>query len=161
MPGKDHIRFIADVMVGRLAKYLRMAGYDVVYMNDADDSQILDIARGEDRIVLTRDTLMLQRREFNKGTLKSVYIKDDNLEKQLIQIKSEMGIELRPDLIICLVCNGSLEEADKADIEGDVPPYVYRTQDNFKFCKNCGKYYWRGTHYDYIKKYFDGLEKIS
>lgn len=161
MSGKDHIKFIADVMVGRLARYLRMAGYDVAYMNDADDPQILDIARNENRIVLTRDTLMLQRREFNNGTLGSVYIKDDSLEKQLIQVKSAINIELRPDLIICLVCNGRLEEAEKADIEGDVPPYVYKTQDKFKYCKNCGKYYWRGTHYDYMKKYFDKLNRAS
>ena len=158
MSRNNQIRFIADVMVGRLARYLRMAGYDVVYMNDADDKLIMEIALKEDRVVLTRDTMMLERKEFKKGILQSVFITDDSLAQQLLQVKSTMDLSLEPDLVICLVCNNQLEEVDNEDIVDDVPLYVYKTQDNFKYCRSCGKYYWRGTHYDYISKYFDDLE---
>jgi uncharacterized protein with PIN domain len=95
MSKKDQTRFIADVMVGRLARYLRMAGYDVVYMNDADDGLIIKIAVKEDRIVLTRDTMMLERKEFKNGTLRSVFITDDSLAEQLLQVKTVLtGTEM-------------------------------------------------------------------
>ena len=99
------MKFIADVMVGRLAKYLRMAGNDVIYINDIDDDQLLKIAAAENRVVITRDTLMLERREFKNGLLKSIFIKDDKLVNQLKQVKSELKISLKPNLTRCLVCN--------------------------------------------------------
>ena len=64
------MKFIADIMVGKLARYMRMAGYDVMYINTASDDQIIKIARETDRIILTRDSLMLTRREFKKGIIK-------------------------------------------------------------------------------------------
>ena len=72
------MKFIADIMVGKLARYLRMAGHDVAYFNDASDDLILETAMKEGRIVLTRDTLMLERRQFRSGALKSVFISDDD-----------------------------------------------------------------------------------
>jgi len=159
MSEKNQMRFIADVMVGRLAKYLRMAGYDVVYINDADDDSILQIAKNEDRIVLTRDTAMLKRREFKNGILRSVFISDDVLMAQLIQMKYELDLILKPDLIVCLICNNPLKKVEKKDIKNKVPPYVYKTQSKFKHCSSCGRYYWQGTHYDYIKNYFSRLNR--
>lgn len=151
------MRFIADIMVGKLARYLRMAGYDVAYFNDASDDLILKTAMEEDRIVLTRDTLMLERKQFRSGALKSVFISDDDIEKQLIQISSELNISLGPDLTRCLICNDLLVEVLKKDVRNKVPPYVYSTQDEFMYCKGCGKYYWRGTHYDYMDDFFKRL----
>ena len=160
MSEKREFKFIADVMVGKLARYLRMAGYDVVYINDADDELILEIARSEKRIVLTRDTMMLERRDFKNGILRSVFISHDSLGEQLQQVKSEMGIELSPDLVVCLVCNSPLCDVKKEYVSGKVPPYVFKTQDKFKYCKNCGRYYWRGTHYEYMQRYFNRLNRI-
>jgi uncharacterized protein with PIN domain len=151
------MKFIADIMVGKLARYLRMAGYDVAYFNDASDDFILKTAIKEDRIVLTRDTLMLERRQFRSGTLKSVFISDDDIKKQLLQIRSELNISLGPDLIRCLICNDLLVKVLKKDVRNKVPPYVYGTQDDFMYCRECGKYYWRGTHYDYMDDFFKGL----
>ncbi|MBA7543032.1 hypothetical protein ES705_35358 [subsurface metagenome] len=144
-------------MVGKLARYLRMAGYDVAYFNDAPDDMILKIAREEDRIVLTRDTLMLKRRDFKNGALRAVFIKDDKLKEQLMQVRSELKIKLEPDLSRCLVCNDLLTKAEKKSIADKVPPYVYRTQENYMYCSKCDRYYWRGTHYSHIKNFFDKL----
>ncbi|MBE3088700.1 MAG: Mut7-C RNAse domain-containing protein [Actinobacteria bacterium] len=148
------MKFIADIMVGKLARYMRMAGYDVMYINNASDDQIIKIARETDRIILTRDSLMLARREFKKGIIKYLYIKEDKLENQLDQIKSELKISLKPNLIRCIECNEKLIKVKKEDIKNKVPPYVYKTQQNFLYCKNCDKYYWRGTHYQNIKNTF-------
>ena len=141
-------------MVGRLAKYLRMAGYDVLYTNTASDNQIIKKARETDRIVLTRDSLMLARREFKKGTVKYLFIKDDKLKNQLNQIKSDLKVLLKPNLVRCIECNRKLIKVKKEDVKNKVPPYVYKTQQNFLYCKKCDKYYWRGTHYDNIRNTF-------
>lgn len=141
-------------MVGKLARYMRMAGYDVMYINTASDDQIIKIARETDRIILTRDSLMLARREFKKGIIKYLYIKEDKLENQLDQIKSELKVSLKPNLVRCIECNEKLIKVKKEDVKNKIPPYVYKTQKNFLYCKNCDKYYWRGTHYQNIKNTF-------
>lgn len=141
-------------MVGKLARYMRMAGYDVMYINTASDDQIIKIARETDRIILTRDSLMLARREFKKGIIKYLYIKEDKLENQLDQIKLDLKVSLKPNLVRCIECNEKLIKVKKEDVKNKIPPYVYKTQKNFLYCKNCDKYYWRGTHYQNIKNTF-------
>jgi len=151
------MKFIADIMVGKLAKYLRMSGNDVVYINDINDDDILKIARSENRTILTRDTLMLKRKECRTNQIKSILINDDKLINQLKQIKRELQINLKPNLIRCVDCNTILKNVKKEDIEGKVPPYVYKTQKYFLYCSKCDKYYWRGTHYTNINNAFKKL----
>jgi len=151
------MKFIADIMVGKLAKYLRMAGFDVIYINNASDDEIIKIAKKTGRMVLTRDSLMLTRREFKKGIIKCLYIKDEKLKNQLEQITSDLNFSLKPNLVRCIECNQKLIRVKKEDIKDKVPPYVYKTQQNFLYCKNCNKYYWRGTHYQNIKNTFHNI----
>ncbi|MEA2015771.1 MAG: Mut7-C RNAse domain-containing protein [Actinomycetota bacterium] len=148
------MKFIADIMVGKLARYLRIAGYDVLYKNTASDDHIVKAAEKTGRVVLTRDTLMLARRGFKNGNIKYLCIENDNLKNQLKQVKKELKIPLEPNLIRCIECNHKLLKVKKEDVRGKVPPYVFKTQKNFMYCKNCDKYYWRGTHYQNIKKIF-------
>jgi hypothetical protein len=155
------MKFIADIMVGKLAKYLRMAGYDVIYINDANDDEIIKIARKTNRIVLTRDSLMLERKEFKNGNIKCLHIEDVKLKNQLEQVKSEFGLSLKPNFVRCIECNKKLVNVKKEDIKNKVPPYVYKTQENFLYCKNCDKYYWRGTHYNNIKNTFLNIKDQS
>ncbi len=153
------MKFIADIMVGKLAKYLRMAGCDVLYINDISDDEIIKIARETGRTVLTRDSLMLTRKEFKNGVIKYLLIKDEKLKNQLEQVKTDLNLSLRPNLIRCIECNRKLIKVEKKKIKNKVPPYVYKTQQNFLYCKNCDKYYWRGTHYRNIKNTFLDIEK--
>ena len=148
------MKFIADIMVGKLARYLRMAGNDVLYINNISDDEILKIAKSEGRIVLTRDSLMLLRKPFKDNSIKSVFIKDDRVIKQLKQIKNDLGIPLKPNLLRCLECNTELLKAQKENLKEKVPPYVYKTQKDFLHCPQCDKYYWRGTHFDNINNTF-------
>lgn len=148
------MRFIADIMLGKLARYLRMAGNDVLYSNNISDDEILSIAKDQNRIILTRDNLMLQRRECKNGIISSMLIKDDGLLEQLRQVKDDLNINLEPLLIRCLKCNSLLEKARKPELKGKVPPYVFKTQESFLYCAGCGKYYWRGTHYENICRTF-------
>ncbi len=151
------MKFIADVMVGKLAKYLRMAGYDVAYVNDMKDDKIIEIARNEDRTILTRDRLMLERRDIRNHIIKSVFIEDDSLSVQLNQLKNELHIDLRPSLTRCIDCNTCLKEIKKENVKKQIPDYVYSTQNYFLLCTSCKKLYWRGTHYRNINKFFNKL----
>lgn len=153
------MKFVADIMVGKLAKYLRMAGYDVKYINNVTDEELTRIAKNEKRILLTRDSLLLMKKEFKNEHIKAILIKGDNLIEQLEQVKSELGIRLKPNLIRCLKCNQILTSVDKKEVKDKVPPYVYATQQNFLYCKNCSQYYWRGTHYDNIKDIFQKIRE--
>lgn len=152
------MRFIADIMVGKLAKYLRMAGYDVLYNNTATDDEIIKKALKTGRTVLTRDALMLTRKEFVKGVIKYLHVKDVSLKKQLAQVQSEFNFSLKPNLVRCVECNSKLVKVKKEDVKNKVPPYVYKTQQNFMYCKKCDKHYWRGTHYNNIKNTFLDIE---
>ncbi len=136
-------RFVADCMVGRLAKWLRAFGYDVTYHPFAEDAQLTAWAREKDAILLTRDTMLARR----KG-LRIIFVKDDRLEDQLRQVAEETPLDLsqaRP-LTRCLVCNHLLEPAPRETVRARVPPYVYATQDHFMRCPSCRRIYWRGTH---------------
>lgn len=155
------MKFIADIMVGKLARYLRMTGKDVLYENNFSDEEILSIAKNENRIILTRDTLMLERKECKKNIIKSLLIKDDQIVKQLQQLKEDLNINLQPNMIRCLECNEELTEVDKYTIKEKVPPYVYKTHDYFLFCPKCRRYYWRGTHYENINNLFKKINNLN
>lgn len=155
------MKFIADIMLGKLARYLRMAGNDVMYINNIKDDQILEIAKKEERIILTRDRLMLQRKECKNKTIRSLLIKDDKLIAQLQQVRQEFLLDLIPGMIRCVECNSLLEEAVKENIKNMIPPYVFMTQDYFLFCTKCRKYFWRGTHYNNINKIFQSINSLE
>lgn len=151
------MKFIADVMVGRLARYLRLAGFDVLYDNTFTDQQIVDIARDQSRIVLSRDSLMFERREFVNKRIDYVFIQDDSLSKQLRQVRDTLDIEIVPMFSRCVECNHKLVSVDKPKVKGEVPPYVFKTQHSFMFCPACNRYYWKGTHYSNIIKNMDKM----
>jgi len=146
------MKFIADIMVGKLARYLRMAGFDVLYDNQYDDDEILEIAKDQNRIVISRDSLMFKRREFRTKKLGYVFIEYDGLGDQLRQVRDEMGIDISPRFSRCIECNRLLEPVDKEKVKEKVPPYVYKTQQSFMHCPDCDRYYWCGTHYENMIK---------
>lgn len=144
---RSHPRFIADVMLGRLAKWLRIVGCDVVYDNSISDDHLINRALREDRIILTRDSRMVQRRKAKKHIL----IESDFLIEQLKQVFRQANIHLRARLFTrCLSCNRRLKTISKENIKDRVPPYVYKTQEKFSVCPTCDKVYWAGTHKDKI-----------
>lgn len=144
------MRFIADVMVGKLARYLRMAGYDVLYDNSYTDEEILKIAAEENRIVLSRDSLMFERKEFSSSRISYLFIEDIGLAEQLRQVRDVLKIQIRPRFSRCVECNTKLVPVEKKDVKGKVPPYVFKTHKDFMFCPGCKKHYWKGTHYENI-----------
>ena len=136
-------RFIADTMLGKLALWMRIMGFDVEYHNDIEDEALIERALVEDRLLLTRDTLLVRRRRL-RGRV--VFIESDHLEDQLLQVVSLFGYPEGGFLKRCLRCNTLLEDIDREAVKGKVPPYVYTTQKRFSRCPSCGRIYWAGTH---------------
>jgi len=138
------IRLIADSMLGRLAKALRMLGFDVAYDPFAEDRELIRQAREDGRVMLTRDTGLMRRRDLPRH----VFVESDHVREQLAQVARELGLKLdqRAAFTRCIVCNEPLDEVAKELVREQVPPYVYRTQERFARCPGCGRIYWRGTH---------------
>jgi hypothetical protein len=134
------MRFVCDVMLGKLAKYLRILGFDAVY---AASPSVLDhyLAHDGDRILLTR-------RKGPSGFAKTVRINSERTREQLREIKAlvKPAITARAVFGRCLECNVALIEADKTDVEPLVPEFVYHHYTRFKICPSCNRVYWEGSH---------------
>lgn len=155
----EKLKFIADMMLGRLARYLRIFGFDVLYFHNISDEDLINKSKEEARIVLTRDSRMIDRKVFKYGKIKFLFINDDDVLKQLEQIKNEISLKLSINLIRCIECNQILKKVDKEKIKGKVPAFIYKSTDDFAYCSNCDKYYWKGTHLELMNKRFSHLLK--
>ena len=140
-PGSPTPKLLADCMLGRLAKWLRLLGYDTAYENAASDPELARRARAEERVLLTRDRELAARRG-----LRTLFIQSEVLEEQVREAQDALGPPPHPALSRCSVCNVVLEAASPAEIADRVPPYVLRTQTEFHHCPGCGRVYWPGTH---------------
>ncbi len=146
-------KFIVDTNVGKLVKWLRMLGYDTLFFNGSDDSNMIATALAEGRVILTRDTQIMKRRVVASGRLKVVFIQDDDPELQIQQVINTLDLDcqFRP-FAICLECNQPLLERTKQQVKDLVPPYVFQTQSQYMECPNCHRIYWRGTHWEAMTK---------
>jgi uncharacterized protein with PIN domain len=137
------MRFIADVMLGRLAKRMRLLGFDVLYDRTLDDNEIIRLSLEQNRIILTRDTELARR----PLAANLVFIRHDTVKEQLRQVIDIYMIESVPGpLTRCSVCNELLLPTTKQDIKDIVPEYVYGNYGVFLRCVSCGRVYWEGTH---------------
>lgn len=143
-------RFIADVMLGSLSRWLRLFGFDTLYRNDYTDKELIKLSLQEDRILLTRDNALARSKLLKKVLL----IQSEEIREQIIEVLSKIEISL--DLLSlkprCPVCNGETESIKKEEIKGEIPDYVLFSSQEFIICKSCGKIYWHGTHKEKIDK---------
>lgn len=135
------LRLLADCMLGRLAKWLRLLGYDTAYENDATDHELARRSRAEGRVLLTRDRELANRRG-----LRTLLIQSQALEEQVQEVEEAFGLPPDPALSRCSVCNVVVEQVSPAEVADRVPPYVLETQSEFRLCPGCGRVYWPGSH---------------
>ncbi len=156
-PGGD-LLFIVDHNVGKLAGWLRMLGYDSVFFNGPDDTEMVEQATAEGRIILTRDTGIIKRRVVAKGQLKAILLESEEPEEQMKQLASAFDLKnrIRP-FSRCLECNQPLVSRTPGEVADRVPPYVYRTQTQYMECPACRRVYWRGTHWKAMMKKIEKL----
>jgi len=149
----SNLKFIVDNNVGKLAKWLRIMGYDTLFFNGSDDSGMIAIALAEDRVILTRDTQIIKRRVVTRGQLKAILIQSDEPERQMRQVIDSLNLDWQfKSFTICLECNQPLVERSKQQVKDLVPPYVFKTQSQYMECPACHRIYWRGTHWQAMTK---------
>jgi len=136
------VRLLADAMLGKLAKWLRLLGYDTSYDPAWDDATIVRQARAEGRVILTRDRQLSERRG-----VQAVFLASDQLRQQMSQIMQALHLPPVQAGSRCSVCNSELEPLHKSEARGRVPLYVWKTQDVFHRCPTCDRIYWRGGHW--------------
>lgn len=134
-------------MLGTLAKWLRILGYDAAYDPALDDYQLRRLARAEDRVLLTRDEALARQRG-----VRTLLIESQVLEEQLRQVQSELDFEAAPSFSRCPVCNEVLAPLSREAARARVPAYVARAHDRFRLCPGCGRVYWRGSHWQQMEE---------
>jgi uncharacterized protein len=153
------IKFIVDNNVGKLAKWLRIMGYDALLFAGENDGGMVKVALAQNRVILTKDTQIMRRRLVTSGRIKAILIKDDDVESQLRQVVEALALDYHyKPFSICLECNQSLTEKGKDAVCESVPPYVFKTQRLYMECPSCHRLYWRGTHWQAMSR---ELEKLA
>jgi uncharacterized protein with PIN domain len=143
-------RFICDVHLGRLARRLRLLGFDVTYRNDFDDPEIVDISLDERRVILTCDRGILKIRRVTHG----YYVRSREVDEQVIEVlhRLDLSSQIAP-FTRCTGCGGLIREVEKAAVLGQIPPNVAEQYQDYFRCEGCGKVYWKGSHFDRLQAY--------
>jgi len=149
------MKFIADRMLGKLAKGLRMLGYDTVYYRGEGAYPLIKLAREEDRVILTRNSKLLPKRPEDRINR----IMEDKLPLQLKELTQKKVILLNKKTLFsrCLLCNILLNEIPREEAEGKVPDFIFYQQKKFFRCPQCLKIYWQGSHQENMKRKIDEL----
>ncbi len=144
------MKFLTDRNLGKLAKWLRILGYDTVCHQGDIDRTFLERGRAEGRVVLSRRRDLVKRNY--RGRMAIIYA--DTVADQIDEIIDTLGVHPDPTLYFtrCLRCNAKLSEVPKAEIECSVPPYIHDTQERFFLCPECKAVFWAGTHRDNMLK---------
>ena len=144
LAGADEPRFFADAMLGGLGRWLRTLGLDVAYDPALDDAALVELAAREGRVILTRDRKLVERRLARRHLL----VASDHVGEQLRQVLAAFSIAVDPARVLsrCLRCNVPLVELDTAQALPRVPPFVARTQTQFRECPSCRRVFWPATH---------------
>ncbi|MEK6821855.1 MAG: Mut7-C RNAse domain-containing protein [Thermoproteota archaeon] len=146
--------FFVDAMLGNIARKLRLLGYDSQYFSDIDDEKLIDSARKEKRIIISKDEELIKKAQ--KLAMRSIYItKEEEIEQFLEIIRSVnlKRIQINGDTTRCPKCNSVTESVDKDIIKEKIPQGVLKSNDKFWRCKCCNQVYWEGTHIKNLQEF--------
>lgn len=149
------IRFVLDTHLGKLAKYLRILGFDTLYSNEYDDETLAEIScQGKGRILLTRDISLLKRKQVSHG----YYVRETRPRLQTREVINRFDlIRLIKPFRRCVHCNTEIQPVEKQVIADKVPEGVLRDFNEFVMCNDCGRVYWKGSHYDRMVTFINYL----
>ena len=151
--------FLVDSMLGNVARKLQLLGYDTEYYSDIKDLKLLEQAKNQQRIIISKDHDLIARAK--KQNTQSIYVtKEDEIE-QFLEILEHVSLELNEitgDTARCTKCNSTTTQIDKSKVADKIPEKVLEFNEKFWKCDNCNQIYWEGTH---IKKLQEFLQKIK
>ena len=150
------MKFAVDCMLGKLAKWLKILGFDAVFFNKIEDEDLMAVAQKEGRILVTRDTGLIERTR----KMHAFFINSENWKEQVQEVMNHFDLwdHVKPNSR-CLECNRPLKELSKAKAKNLVTPFVYKTADTFALCPDCGRVFWRGTHLKDMESRINALLK--
>ena len=153
----DKLKFLADTMLGSLAKKLRLLGIDTAYISDPDDSELKYLVRSQTRILLTRD-LNLSKKMGDLAWL----VTGKNTREEFLSVVEKLKpfSDLLVPFSLCLDCNDLLLSMELSEAQGKVPPFIYQSQKIFSHCPSCGKVFWKGTHSKRMEEEVAWMRKI-
>jgi len=138
------MKFLCDHMLGTLARWLRFLGYDTAYPEALNDTDVKGLAAREGRTLLTRD------RELSSRVADALFVESDDPDVQLVQVVHAFHLTAEGALSRCSVCNVAVDPVGKDSTKEHVPPGVYDRHREFWRCRQCGRFYWKGSHYDRV-----------
>jgi len=153
------VKFIADNNVGKLARWLRLIGYDTLLFEQKDDGQMIKIALSEDRVILTKDTQFMKRRLVTNGRLKAILIRQDDPKLQVREVVKTLNLNYHfKPFSLCLECNKVLIPRGREEVKNLIPAHVFETQTQYMECPACHRIYWQGTHWQAMVKKLQDLQ---
>lgn len=148
------MKVLCDQMLGTLAKWLRIYGFDTFYANSSiSDNNLIQISKDENRILISRDKELIQiaRRE----NIKTIELKITDIDEQIKAVLKDLKFDKSNILSRCILCNSEVKNISKDKIRENVPKRIFENNEKFWFCKHCNKIYWKGSHYEKM------IEKIN
>jgi uncharacterized protein with PIN domain len=146
------MKFILTKELGRLARWLRLLGFDAAYFDSDDMKRLFTTAFNEKRIIITK-----RRQTLSTKSVKVLYVQDDLLKDQFAGLSKRLNLSSRSLFTRCADCNQEVSEINRNSAKGLVPPYVFKTQDKFFQCPSCEKIFWKATHWDRAKGYLNEI----
>lgn len=146
------MKLLCDHMLGTLAKWLRFMGYDTEYPGPLGDNELLALAKREGRVLLTRD------KELAGRSAEAIRVRSDDLEEQVREVASRLGLKVIDPLSRCSLCNAVLVRASLQEVGDLVPEGVRARHDIFWRCPTCGRVYWQGSHWDRMVERLHGFD---
>ena len=148
-------RFVLDVHLGKLAGYLRMLGFDTLYRNDYDDPTLARISVEEHHILLTCDRQLLMRKHIIYGH----FVRSRDPQQQLLEILARFDlVNKQHPFTRCMNCNGKIQAVGKEVIKSKLLEQTKKYYDEFYLCESCNKIYWKGSHYQKMRKMIEKLK---
>ena len=149
-------RFVLDQHLGRLARYLRMLGFDVLHTVPSPDRELAAISSGEERVLLTRDVGLLKRKEVRRG----YFVRATDPRAQLLEVVRRFGlVDSMAPFTRCFLCNIPLEHVDQGDVADRLPERTAERHTEFQRCPDCGRVYWKGSHWDRMRGLIEDVRK--
>lgn len=150
------MKFVVDCMLGKLAKWLKILGFDALFFPVVEDEKLLDLALAERRMLLTRDTRLLEKARF----IQTLFIESEHWRDQVRQVLEAFNLRAMADPFSrCIDCNIRLKDLPKEKAKNLVTPFVYAQAEIFALCPECGRVFWKGTHHkDMERKIADILQ---
>ena len=150
------MKFIVDCMLGKLAKWLKILGFDAVFFSKIEDSELLTLAQKEGRILLTRDNRLIEKAR----SIQTLFIGSEDWNEQVEQVLDvyELWQNIQP-YSRCIECNVKLRDLPKSRARNLVTPFVFEQADAFAICPSCSRIYWKGTHHEDMEYKIDEIMK--